>query len=104
MKPTACLRRLLAITLFLLGCLQAPAAFAQKVLVLPYVQPGDGRTLSGADVKVIHWLTDQNAGNFVVEYQLPWGKVQSVKPIRTALDFPAPAKQKAKEIPKKEAG
>src|SRR6516225_5672452 len=97
MQTTSVERRLLAATIVLLGFLQAQTATAQKVLVLPYVQPGDGRTLDGSDVKVIHWWTDQTMGEvpFVVEYQLPWDKVQTVRPIRLALDFAAP-----KPIPK----
>jgi hypothetical protein len=65
------------------------AASAQTVVVQPYVQPGDGRTLTGTDVKVISWLTDQQPGGFLVEYQLPFGPIHAVKPTRLTLDFPA---------------
>ncbi len=41
---------------------------AHTILVAPYVQPGNGSTLAGADVKTIAWLTDQTTGEFVVEY------------------------------------
>jgi acid phosphatase type 7 len=71
-----------------LAAFQAPAARAQTVLVQPYVQPGDGRTLTGTDVKVIRWFTDQMPGEFVVEYSTPGGKVHTVRPTRFALDFP----------------
>ena len=54
---------------FVLAWLPVPSGLAQTVHVLPYVQPGDGRTLAGADVKVIRWLTDQTPGDFSVEFQ-----------------------------------
>jgi hypothetical protein len=76
----------------------APVASAQTVLVLPYVQPGDGRTLTGTDVKVITWLTDQKPGEFVVEFTAPGGPTRTVRPTRIALDFAAlKATKKAKE-------
>jgi hypothetical protein len=104
MKSPSIRRRVLIPVLFVLGCLlPARSALAQKVLVQPYVQPGDGRSLVGADVKVIHWWTDQIVGDFVVEYQAPWGQVQAVKPARLVLDFAAPPPAKAKEETKKEA-
>src|SRR5579864_7990766 len=103
MKATSIRQRLFTSILLLLGCFQARAAFAQKVLVLPYVQPGDGRTLNGSDVKVIHWWTDQIAGDFTLEYQAPWGKICSIKPICLALAFPPPKKEPKKE-PAKDAG
>src|SRR3954470_1307597 len=62
---------------------------APTVLVLPYVQPGDGATLTGSDVKVICWLTDQVPGDFVVEYAVDGGPVRTAVPTRTKLDFPA---------------
>ena len=79
--------RLLAAACF--AALPAPTAIAQVIHVLPYVQPGDGRTLTGMDVKVIRWLTDQSPGNFVVEYQAAAGPVRTATPTRIALDFPA---------------
>ncbi|MBY0461444.1 MAG: hypothetical protein K2V38_29355, partial [Gemmataceae bacterium] len=48
--------------------LAAPAASAQQVHVLPYVQPGNGSALTGKDTKVICWMTDQTPAEFVVEY------------------------------------
>ena len=83
-----------------------PALFAQTVLVKPYVQPGNGSTLVGADVKVIAWLTDQKPGEFTVEYAVAGGPMLTAKPERVALDFqlaksaaskakPAPAAQAA---------
>ena len=102
MKSFSLRQRILFSTLLFLGALQAKTAVAQKVLVQPYVQPGDGRSLVGTDVKVIHWWTEQTAADFVVEYQTPWGQVQAVNPTRLALDFAAPPPAKAKENPKKE--
>jgi hypothetical protein len=102
MKPPAIRRCTLFAVLFILSCLHGQTASAQKVLVQPYVQPGDGRSLVGTDVKVIHWWTDQTAADFVVEYQTPWGKVQSMKPACLALDFAAPPPPKPKEDSKKE--
>jgi hypothetical protein len=71
-----------------LAWLLLPTAIAQEILVQPYVQPGDGRTLTGTDVKVISWLTNQQPGEFVVEYQTPGGPVCSAKAKRISLDFP----------------
>ncbi len=59
------------------------------VLVLPYIQPGDGPTLTGTDVKVICWITDQTPGTFVVEFATKGNPVRTVQPARTKLDFPA---------------
>jgi hypothetical protein len=82
----------------ILSLVVTAAARSQTVLVLPYVQPGDGRTLTGTDVKVIHWLTDQTPGDFRVDFYLPGDAVRAVRPERVALDFPA-----AKPQPKKSA-
>jgi acid phosphatase type 7 len=70
------------------------SALAQDVVVLPYVQPGDGRVLTGTDVKVISWLTDQQPGEFVVEFQTPGGPMRIVKPVQMALDFSLPIQPK----------
>jgi hypothetical protein len=67
--------------------LSGPAA-AQQVHVLPYVQPGNGSTLTGTDTKVICWVTDQTPAAFVVEYTGPGGLKGTVKPVRVAVDFP----------------
>jgi len=81
---------MMKITLSVLVALLLPAwAVAQTVLVSPYVQPGNGSTLQGADVKVIAWLTDQKPGDFTVEYSLAGGLAKTVKPERVALDFQA---------------
>src|SRR5882757_5802386 len=79
---------LLSVTAF------ACAAGAQTVLVKPYVQPGNGATLDGTDVKVLTWLTDQKPGEFTVEFGVPGQPVQAAKVQRVPLDF-APAKVKA---------
>ncbi len=75
--------------------LAAAPLFAQTVLVAPYVQPGDGATLAGADVKSLIWITDQKPGEFTIEYGLagtPWRKAVATK---TALDFGLPIKKPA---------
>ncbi len=82
-------RTLVVALLVALAGQPAPPARAQVVLVQPYLQPGDGRTLGGTDVKVISWLTDQNPGEFVVEFHTSGGPVRTATPRRIALDFPA---------------
>jgi acid phosphatase type 7 len=100
-------RRLAATAMLSLLCLFAGQAQAQQVVVMPYVQPGDGRFLAGTDVKVITWMTDQKDGDFTVEYQVPFGEVRSVKPVRMALDFDlykvAPKGEKKAKDEKQEA-
>ena len=79
------------ILLFAVASLLFPSSLlAQTVLVKPYVQPGNGSTLTGADVKVIAWLTDQTPGEFTVEYAVAGGPMLAVKPARVALDFDPP--------------
>ena len=87
--PRAATPAALALLAALAAIRPAPTAepAAPTVLVLPYVQPGDGATLTGSDVKVICWLTDQTPGEFVVEYAVNGGPAQSVRPTRTRLDF-----------------
>ena len=46
----------------------AGSLHAQTILVQPYVQPGDGAALGGADTKVIAWMTDPTPGKFTVEF------------------------------------
>ncbi len=79
-----------------------PTAIGQNVLVLPYLQPGDGRTLHGMDVKVIRWLTDQIEGEFTVEYRVAGGPFRTVVPSRSTLDFPALAAPKKDAVKSKE--
>lgn len=69
------------------------AAHAQTILVKPYVQPGDGAALTGTDVKVLTWLTDQKPGEFTVEFGVAGQPVREEKPVRLVLDF-APRKSK----------
>lgn len=73
--------------LALLGTLliSSLAAFAQTVLVAPYVQPGNGTSLEGKDVKVIAWLTDQKPGEFTVEFGAARQLDQTAPPVRVAL-------------------
>ncbi len=66
---------------------------AQEIIVKPYVQPGDGNTLEGKDVKIIAWLTDQKDADFTVEYGLKGEPVLQAKPVKVSLDF-----EKAKTI------
>ena len=63
---------------------------AQTVLVKPYVQPGNGSTLVGSDVKVIAWVTDQKPGEYVVEFAVTGGPMRTAKAERVALDFQPP--------------
>ena len=72
---------------------------AQTVLVKPYVQPGDGATLTGSDVKVITWLTDPTPGKFTVEFSVKGGPVKSATVDSVALDFGMPAKKPATAAP-----
>ncbi len=95
-------RVFLSAAVSLLAGLPAPSGFAQIVHVLPYVQPGDGRTLTGTDVKVIRWLTDQTPGDFIVEYQPVAGGMRTARPTRIALDFPALKLVKKDPEPKKD--
>jgi len=66
------------------------ASFAQTVLVAPYLQPGNGATLTGSDTKVIAWVTDQTPGDFVVEYAVGNESFRQVRPERVKLDFGIP--------------
>jgi len=76
--------------------LAAPAT-AQTILVKPYVQPGDGSTLGKTDVKVLCWLTDRKPGDFIVDYELPGGRMLAARPERIALDFDKAAEPKKAE-------
>ena len=89
MNPTRLAGHLFLTVTALIG-----AATAQTVLVKPYVQPGNGATLDGADVKALTWLTDQVPGEFTVAYGLPGQPMRGAKPERVQLDF-APAKPKS---------
>src|SRR5262245_46202445 len=71
---------------------------AQTVLVLPYLQPGNGSTFSGSDVKVLGWLTDQKPGEFIVEYAAKGARQQAAPVERVQLDF-GPAKIVATPTP-----
>ncbi|MEO7319730.1 MAG: metallophosphoesterase, partial [Chthoniobacteraceae bacterium] len=68
---------------------------AQTVLVAPYVQPGDGATLAGADVKSLVWFTDQTPGAFTVEYGVAGKPWRSATVVKIALDFGLPPKKPA---------
>jgi hypothetical protein len=65
----------------------ATAAQAQNVLVKPYVQPGNGITLTGTDVKVLTWVTDAAPGTFTVEYGWRGGTPKAAKLEHVAMDF-----------------
>lgn len=75
--------------LLFLGVLLASgwSALAQAVLVAPYVQPGNGTSLDGQDVKVIAWLTDQKPGEFTVEFGPAKQFDKSATPARVALNL-----------------
>lgn len=76
----------------------AATLHAQTVVVKPYVQPGDGATLAGSDVKVLTWVTDAKPGNFIVEYSVKGQPAKTAPVSATPLNFgkstakPAPAK------------
>jgi hypothetical protein len=91
------------LSLWALAALGPSTALSQEILVQPYVQPGDGRTLAGSDVKVIRWLTDATPGDFAVEFQTPGGAVRTVRPARVALDFDLYTPPPKKETDKKES-
>ena len=84
--------------LALLGFAFVALAHGQTVLVKPYVQPGDGASLSGADVKVIEWLTDQTPGEFTVEYGIQDQPMRTAVAERDQLDFDGPKPKPAKHI------
>ena len=86
----------------LLACsalLLPPLVGAQTVLVKPYVQPGNGSTLQGADVKVIAWVTEQKPGDFSVEFAVKGGPMRTAKAERVALDFQPPKPPPTKTPP-----
>lgn len=62
-------------------------AFGQTVVVMPYVQPGDPRSKSDTDSKVLHWFTEQQPADYTVEYRVPGGKWLAARATRIALDF-----------------
>ena len=66
-------------------------AFAQKMVVQPYLQPGNGSSLEGTDVKIITWITDQIEGDFLVEFLAVGGEVKTTIPERVNLDFNHPS-------------
>jgi acid phosphatase type 7 len=84
--------------LLLLLALRLPA---QTILVAPYVQPGNGSTLSGKDVKVLTWLTDRTPREFTVEFRVDAGSWTIAWPVVTPLDFAVP---KAKPAPAPKPG
>jgi hypothetical protein len=71
-------------------------AHGQTVLVKPYVQPGDGASLSGTDVKVLEWLTEQKPGEFTVEYGIQDQPLRTAGVERSQLDFDGPRPKSAK--------
>jgi len=62
-------------------------ASAQKILVAPYLQPGNASSLSN-EQKVLIWQTDSVPGKFVVTYQLKDNpKIQEAKISKVNLTF-----------------
>jgi len=57
------MRKCLFLSLLIVGF----GASAQKIVVPPYLQPGDASTLS-KELKVVIWQTDSVQGSYVVEY------------------------------------
>src|SRR5258708_26984654 len=52
--------------------------FSQRLLVTPYLQPGNASTLS-KEQKVLIWQTDSIPGNFTVNYSLQeFGKADKI--------------------------
>jgi predicted phosphodiesterase len=84
---------IIALVALLLAPSRGPA---QIVAVQPYVQPGNGSTLTGSDVKVIAWLTDPTPGEFVVEFGVKGKETRTAQPARVSLDFKTPAPPPAK--------
>ncbi len=58
---------------------------AQEILIQPYLQPGNGTTLEGHDVKVVAWMTDSRQGEFCVEYGLKGSPFKMVQPMPVLL-------------------
>lgn len=86
------------IRIALLSALLIVPARAQSILVKPYIQPGDGPTLTGSDVKVLTWVTDQKPAEFNVTYG--WragGPVKAAVAVRTSLDFETTKTMEASE-------
>lgn len=79
-----CLKKLLALTCL---AILPSLALGQSVVVMPYVQPGDARSSSASDSKVLHWFTEQKPADYTVEYRVPEGKWRTAKVARIALDF-----------------
>jgi acid phosphatase type 7 len=78
-----CVQRFLAAT-----CLaMLPSLAIGQTVVLPYVQPGDARSNSDSDSKVLHWFTEQKPADYTVEYRVLDGKWLTAKATRITLDF-----------------
>jgi len=78
----------------------ATSVKAQTVLVKPYVLPGDGRGLTGSDVKVLSWLTDPIPAEFTVEFGVKGQPMQLANVEKLSLDFAAAKPKKATPTPK----
>lgn len=86
----SCFRTSLLAGLAIAGAAGLLPSHGQTVLVPPYVQPGNGSSLGGSDVKVVAWWTDQKPGLFSVEYEAPNQPARNVEPHRITLDFGVP--------------
>jgi len=76
------------ILIYLVFALASFSLCAQTIEVYPYVQPGNGSTLTGSDVKSVIWLTGSTPAEFVVEYGVKGQETRRAKIQSTALDFP----------------
>jgi hypothetical protein len=89
-----------AFRLALCALLLPSTIFAQALLVKPYVQPGDGSSLQGRDVKVLIWLTEHVPADYTVEYSVAGAPPKKAASERVSMDFrkgkedktPAPSK------------
>ncbi len=72
--------------LFFLSVFVLQSAFAQSILVPPYIQPGNTSTLA-REQKVIIWQTDSIPGTFKVEFALGSSLTSAEKPLTTKVSF-----------------
>jgi predicted MPP superfamily phosphohydrolase len=59
-------------------------SYAQKILVPPYLQPGNSSTLR-KEAKVLIWQTDSIPGTYKIEYKLTSGSVKPIEAKATSV-------------------